>query len=177
MSDLRIGTSAFTANGWNGAFYPKGIKPAEYLSYYATKFDTVEVDSTFYATPALATVEGWYRKTPANFVFALKVPQIITHEKVLLDCNEEFCDFIQAAAALREKLGVILFQFGLFNQKVFPLQAHFLRRLIPFLRRLPTGFKFAIEIRNTPWLDETFANVLRASGVALAMTDQSWVPR
>jgi len=100
MSDLRIGTSAFTANGWNGAFYPKGMKPAEYLSYYATKFDTVEVDSTFYATPALATVEGWYRKTPANFVFALKVPQIITHEKALLDCNEEFCDFIQAAAAL-----------------------------------------------------------------------------
>jgi len=58
MADIRIGTSAFTANGWPGTFYPDGLPEREYLTYYATKFDTVEVDSTFYRTPSKATVQG-----------------------------------------------------------------------------------------------------------------------
>lgn len=74
MAAIRVGTSAFTATGWEGAFYPAGMKPADYLFYYATRSDTVQVDSTFYATPSGATVMGWTRKTPDNFVFALKVP-------------------------------------------------------------------------------------------------------
>jgi uncharacterized protein YecE (DUF72 family) len=77
---VRIGTSAFTARGWEGAFYPAGMKPAEYLAYYATQFDAVELDNTFYRTPALSTVKGWYAKTPPGFLFAAKV-QVSTHEK------------------------------------------------------------------------------------------------
>src|SRR6266478_9615534 len=96
MVDIRIGTSAFTANGWPGTFYPDGLREREYLTYYATKFDTVEVDSTFYRTPSKATVQGWANKTPAGFVFAAKVPQSITHEKVLVDCDAEFKQFMEA---------------------------------------------------------------------------------
>ena len=77
---LRIGTSAFTAAGWPGTFYPAGMKPANYLSFYATKFDTVEVDSTFYRSPSASTVQGWNAKTPPGFVFAAKVPQVVTLE-------------------------------------------------------------------------------------------------
>jgi Protein of unknown function DUF72 len=73
MADLRIGTSAFTASGWEHSFYPKGMKPADYLSHYATKFDTVEIDSTFYRTPTLSTVKGWDAKTPPGFT--LQVPR------------------------------------------------------------------------------------------------------
>src|SRR6266850_8575754 len=76
MADIRIGTSAFTAAGWVGSFYPKGMKSTEYLSFYATKFDAVELDNTFYATPAVSTVKGWYAKTPPGFLFGAKVPQI-----------------------------------------------------------------------------------------------------
>jgi uncharacterized protein YecE (DUF72 family) len=72
---IRVGTSASTAAGWERSFHPAGMQPADYLSYYATKFDTVEVHSTFYRTPALSTVEGWYAKTLPGFVFAPKVPQ------------------------------------------------------------------------------------------------------
>lgn len=62
MKDLWLGTSAFTAAGWETAFYLVGMKPADYLTYYATKFNTVEVDSTFYRTPSVATVKGWSAK-------------------------------------------------------------------------------------------------------------------
>ena len=83
MTDFRIGTSAFTAAGWESAFYPAGMKPADYLTYYATKFNTVEVDSTFYRTPSVATVNGWERKTPTGFSLAAKIPQAITSREIL----------------------------------------------------------------------------------------------
>ena len=92
--NIRLGTSAFTAAGWEGTFYPAGMKPADFLSYYATKFDTVEVDSTFYRTPAVSTVKGWYAKTPPGFLFAAKVPQLITHEKALVECDEDFVSHV-----------------------------------------------------------------------------------
>jgi len=174
---IRIGTSAFTAAGWEGSFYPAGMKPADFLTYYATKFDTVEVDSTFYRTPAASTVRGWYAKTPKDFLFALKVPQEITHEKVLADCDAEFKAFLSAADLLGEKLGPVLFQFGYFNKAAFSGLDPFLARLAPFLKKLPKDHKFAVEIRNKNWLAPKFADALREHGVALALIDQSWMPR
>jgi len=177
MAEIRVGTSAFTAEGWEGSFYPRGMKPADYLSYYATKFDTVEVDSTFYRTPALSTVKGWYAKTPPGFVFAVKVPQVITHEKVLRDCEDDLSYFLKTMDALEEKLGPVLFQFGYFNKSKFKSGAEFLARLKAFLEQLPEGYQFAVEIRNKNWLDARFAGTLRERGVALALLDQSWMPR
>ncbi len=171
------GTSAFTAAGWEASFYPAGMKPAEYLSYYATKFDTVELDNTFYRIPALATVQGWYAKTPPGFVFAAKIPQIITHEKVLEDCEEDLHYFLRTMDALHEKLGPLLFQFGYFSKTRFKSGNEFLARLTPFLKTLPKDYKFALEIRNKYWLDGRFTETLRENGVALAVIDQSWMPR
>jgi uncharacterized protein YecE (DUF72 family) len=128
-NEIRLGTSAFTAAGWEQAFYPAGMKPADYLSYYATQFDAVEVDSTFYRTPAISNVKNWYAKTPPGFLFAAKVPQIITHEKMLADCDEDFRSFLVAMDCLSEKLGPLLLQFGYFNQNVFPSVDDFLARL------------------------------------------------
>jgi uncharacterized protein YecE (DUF72 family) len=99
---IRVGTSAFTADGWEGSFYPKGLPPRVRLSYYATQFDTVELDNRFYRTPALSTVRGWYAKTPPGFVFAAKVPQVITHEKVLVGCDEDLKHFLDHGRAERE---------------------------------------------------------------------------
>src|SRR6266436_6061634 len=76
MADTRLGTSSFTATGWQGSFYPKGLLPADYLSYYAQHFDTVEIDSTFYATPKVSVVRSWNAKTPEGFRFAAKVLQL-----------------------------------------------------------------------------------------------------
>jgi uncharacterized protein YecE (DUF72 family) len=171
MSLLYGGTSAFTAAGWEGTFYPPGTKPVDFLSYYATKFNTVEVDSTFYRTPSKATVLGWDSKTPKGFVFATKVPQVIKHEKVLVDCEPEFKQFMEAMDILGEKLGPLLFQFGYFNKKVFVGVNDFLARLRPFLKKLPKGHKFAVEIRNKNWLVPQFVETLRERGAALALID------
>jgi uncharacterized protein YecE (DUF72 family) len=175
-ADLHLGTSAFTAAGWEGSFYPAGMKPADYLTYYATKFDTVEVDSTFYRTPAASTVSGWARKTPDHFIFAVKVPQLITHEKILADCDADFKHFVDTMDLLGEKLGPMLLQFPYFNRSVFTSGAQFLARLKPFLKSLPKDHKFAVEIRNKNWLDATLSDLLRDHGVVLALQDQSWMP-
>jgi uncharacterized protein YecE (DUF72 family) len=172
-----LGTSSFTATGWSGSFYPKGLKPADYLSYYAQHFDTVEIDSTFYAIPNVSVVRSWDAKTPQGFLFAAKVPQEITHEKVLKNCDEEFKTFLTTMETLGEKLGPLLFQFGKFDKYAFKSLDDFLARLIPFVKKLPKEHKFAVEIRNRDWLVPKFADVLREHGVALTLIDPGWMPR
>jgi uncharacterized protein YecE (DUF72 family) len=176
-AEIHLGTSAFTAAGWEGSFYPAGMKPAEYLSHYARHFHTVEVDSTFYRIPSLSTVRGWYAKTPAGFIFAAKIPHTITHEKVLVDCDGELKQFLATMDCLGEKLGPLLFQFGYFNKSAFASVDEFLARLVPFLAKLPKGYKFAVEIRNKYWLVPKLADALRKHGICLALIDQSWMPR
>jgi uncharacterized protein YecE (DUF72 family) len=178
MSGPRIflGTSAFTAAGWAGTFYPAGMKAAEYLSFYAEHFDTVEIDSTYYATPAASTVLGWAARTPAHFIFSVKVPQIITHEKVLQGCEAEWDEFVRTMDLLGEKLGPIVLQFPFFDRCVFRDGEAFLGRLGAFLERLPADHRFAVEIRNKEWLDARLAELLRERHVALVLQDQSWMP-
>ena|SRR5215471_8371133 len=175
---LLLGTSAFTANGWAGAFYPPGMKPPDFLSYYAKQFKTVEIDSTYYGTPSESTVTGWYEKTPPDFVFAAKVPQVVTHEKMLNGCEAEFDEFIDRMGLLGEKLGPLLLQFRWFNK--YEIQAdEFFLRLRFFLGRLkdlPTH-RFVVEIRNKAWLDKRLTDLLREYNVALALTDISRMPR
>lgn len=174
---ILLGTSAFTANGWEGTFYPAGMKASDYLRHYGTRFRTVEIDSTFYGTPQAARVQAWYEKTPRDFVFAAKVPQVITHEKILLDCDAEFTEFLTTMDLLKEKLGPLLLQFGQFSKSVFRNGQEFLQRLVPFLRKLPGDRRFVVEIRNRQWLDAKFRDTLREHRVALALTDSSWTPR
>jgi uncharacterized protein YecE (DUF72 family) len=177
MTEFRIGTSAFTAAGWEQAFYPAGMKAADYLTYYATKFNTVEVDSTFYRAPSTATVNGWARKVSDGFLLAAKIPQTITHEKILQDCDEDLKRFLETMGLMGDKLGPLLFQFGYFNKSAFASGKEFLARLAPFLKRLPKGYRFAVEIRNKQWLTTEFFDLLRAHNVAYALIDQAWMPR
>jgi uncharacterized protein YecE (DUF72 family) len=174
---LYLGTSSFTASGWSGSFYPTGMKSADYLTYYSTQFATVEIDSTFYGCPSTSTVSKWSARTPEDFIFCVKVPQIITHEKVLVDCDSEFEEFVKTMDVLGPKLGPMIFQFPSFDRWKFPKQESFLGVLTPFLKKLPADHKFVIEIRNKTWLDAKFADMLREHNVALALTDTSFVPR
>jgi uncharacterized protein YecE (DUF72 family) len=177
LPGILLGTSAFTANGWQNSFYPPGMKSRDFLSYYATQFATVEVDSTFYGCPSANTVKNWSARTPDDFIFSVKIPQIITHEKALVDCDSEFEEFVKTMDVLGPKFGPMVFQFPSFDRWKFPKQESFLAVLVPFLKKLPADHKFAIEIRNKNWLDARFADVLREYKVALALTDTSFMPR
>jgi uncharacterized protein YecE (DUF72 family) len=96
VQNLRLGTSSWSSQDWVGVFYPGGTAPADFISEYAKHFDTVEVDSTFYRTPSAAMVRNWRARTTPGFLVAAKFPQVITHEKVLVDCADELAEFLQA---------------------------------------------------------------------------------
>lgn len=176
LPPILLGTSSFTASGWEGSFYPKGLRSSDYLSFYAERFHTVEVDSTFYACPSPRTVGNWAARTPENFIFSVKAPQTITHEKVLANCADELQEFLTTMELLGPKLGPTVFQFPAFDRWKFPTQKHFLDVLVPFLSKLPSDKKFAVEVRNRNWLDAALASVLRDHQVALVLQDISNLP-
>lgn len=174
---IRLGTSGFSAEGWVGTFYPEKTAPKEYLRTYAQKLDTVEVDSTFYRIPTEKSVLNWYEQTPDGFVFAAKVPQIVTHERCLEDCDTDMQEFLRVMATLREKLGPLLLQFPYYGMKSGMNLNEFVGRLNRFLPKLPQDWKFAVEIRNKAWLSRPLLDLLRRHRVALARVDHPYMPR
>lgn len=177
LDHLLVGSCSFTAAGWEKTFYPPGLKKSGYLGYYAGEFKSVEVDATFYGTPAEKTVRGWFEQTPQDFVFACKVPQTITHEACLVDCDIQFREFVNVMSLLEHKLGPMLFQFPYFNSKQFSRPDEFFARLRAFLPKLPSDFRFALEIRNKAWVCTELLDLLREHRVGLALIDHPWMAR
>lgn len=179
LPNVFLGTSSFTASGWEGSFYPKGMRSKDFLRHYASQFRTVEVDSTFYGTPPASTVTSWNEKTPGDFIFAVKVPQGITHETALVRCEPEFDEFVERMHLLGDKLGPMLLQFPKFDKWVLKSPDEFRARLQSFFKRaadLNAGW-FVVEVRNKDWLDARLTDLLREHNVALALTDTSFMPR
>src|SRR5262245_57724807 len=137
MYPISLGNCGWSYADWSGTFYPKELAPGDYLSYYAEQYRVVEVDSTFYRSPSPKMVQGWHDKTPDGFGFSLKVPQTITHEKLLLDCQKEVETFLDAVRLLGPKLLCCVLQFGYFNKTKFASLDDFLDRLNPFLDAWP----------------------------------------
>ncbi len=168
---IRLGTQGWNYAAWVGPFYPEGTRPADYLPVYARAFETVEVDSTFYAIPPEKTVRGWAGRVPDRFSFALKLPREITHERRLVGCGELVAAFADRVRLLGAKLGPILIQLG---PDFGPEQRQALEAFLPLL---PTDLRFAIELRRPGWLGQDLLELLRAFHVALALTDGPFVDR
>jgi uncharacterized protein YecE (DUF72 family) len=170
-ASIRLGTQGWNYDAWVGPFYPSGTRAADFLSTYARAFDTVEVDSTFYAVPSERTVLGWAERTPAHFRFALKLPQLVTHERRLRDADDVLAQFLDRARLLGPKLGPVLVQLGPdFGPDELPALAR-------FLPRLPGDVRFAVEFRQRGWITDGVLALLADYGVALALSDGKWVPR
>lgn len=114
----------------------------------------MEIDATWYRTPSAHAVVEWNRKTPDEFVFAAKVPQVVTHEKVLVDAEAELEAFVTVMRRLGSKLGTLLLQFPYFRREAPP-------GLDAFLERLPGDVPFALEVRNKGWLQPALFEGLR----------------
>ncbi len=176
MHPVRIGTCGWSYKEWSGVFYPEDLAPGDYLSYLADRYPVVEVDGTFYRSPSRKMVEGWRDRTPPGFGFSLKVPQAITHEKVLLDCRAEVDAFLSAARLLGDKLLCCLLQFGYFNRGKFATLGHFLDRLDLFLAAWPADVLVAVEVRNKAWMTPALGDCLRRHQAVWALPDQAWMP-
>jgi uncharacterized protein YecE (DUF72 family) len=177
IGPLRIGTSSWSASSWEGVFYPPGTQPIDYLGYYASRFDTVEVDATFYRIPSERMVDGWRDRTPHGFLFSAKIPQIITHEKLLEGCGDEFGSFLRVMDRLGDKLGPLLFQFRYFRKSEFPDPKPFIEKLERFFTALPRSHRFAVEVRNKNFVTPRLVELLQRHRVALAFIDHPWFHR
>jgi uncharacterized protein YecE (DUF72 family) len=176
MHPVRVGTCGWSYKEWSGVFYPEEVTAADFLSYYAGRYPVVEVDSTFYGSPSPKTVEGWRERTPDNFGFSLKVPQVITHEKLLLDCREQVRRFLTAARLLEHKLVCCVLQFAYLNRTAVPGLDAFLDRLDAFLDSWPEDVPVAVEVRNRNWMTAKLGDRLRARRAVWVLADQNWMP-
>jgi uncharacterized protein YecE (DUF72 family) len=159
-----IGTSGYSYPEWKGSFYPEKLPTAKMLPYYAERFSTVEINATFYRLPTAKLLAGWAAQTPDGFAFTLKAPRRITHDSRLQRCEEVLQVFLDAAATLGPKLGVLLFQLP----PSFRKDAGVLRA---FLDLLPRGTRAAFEFRHASWHDEEVLEALRSRNLALCVAD------
>jgi uncharacterized protein YecE (DUF72 family) len=158
-------------NFWKETFYPSTLKPNEYLKYYSSQFDTVEVNNTFYRIPNEKTILSWKDQTPPNFLFSLKFPRKITHLKMLIDAEEDTTFFLKRIDKLKEKLGILLLQFP----------ANFTEKKIPYLKQylceLPKRYQYAVEFRNKNLLNKELFAILNKNNIALVWTDKISSPK
>jgi uncharacterized protein YecE (DUF72 family) len=171
LGKLHLGTIGWSYNFWKGSFYPSKVSSKDYLSYYATKFNTVEVDSSFYRIPTKQAATNWKNQTCSHFVFSLKFPKVITHIKMLKDCKRETELFLERAQILNEKLGPFLLQFpSNFGPEHFS-------NLDLFLQNLPKTHRYVVEVRNKGFLNEDFYTLLMTNNIALAWVDSPSMPQ
>lgn len=170
-AEIHIGTQGWNYDAWVGPFYPDGTRPSDFLTVYARAFDSVEIDSTFYASPAETTIRSWFERTPRGFQFALKLPQEITHEQRLRDVTGASETFFERVRDLGDKLGPVLVQMGP------DFQPGELPALVDFLGRVPRDLKIAIEFRHRGWISDGVLALLKEHNIALALSDGRWIPR
>jgi uncharacterized protein YecE (DUF72 family) len=163
-------------SGARAVFYPRGTRADRMLDIYALAFDSVEVDSTFYAQPSDSTFDAWKRRTPEGFTFALKLPREITHEHALRGARatELLGAFCRGARRLGEKLAAVLVQLP----PQFEATRENLAALAEFLARLPRDVRFAVELRDPFWFEEEMlAPIARHAHVSLALVEGPWAAR
>lgn len=170
MNRVYIGTSGWSYKAWEKEFYPDDVPKKREFEFYATQFNTVEVNATFYRLPTLKTVRGWRDKAPEGFVFAAKGSRYITHMKKLTNLDGALKRYFERLKPLEARLGVILWQLPPFLKKSPD-------RLDAFLRRLPKRYRHAVEFRDPSWLDAEVFEILRRRNAAHVSLSSLAMPR
>lgn len=161
---IRIGTSGYQYAHWRERFYPKGLPQKEWFRFYATKFDTVEINNTFYHLPQIKTFNSWNRQAPEHFCYAVKLNRYITHIKRLKAPARALRKFATRTRKLGPHLGPILAQ----------LPPHWRvneKRLEGFLKNLASEHRWCVEFRDERWLIDPIYELLKRYSVALCLHD------
>lgn len=162
---LRIGTSGWQYRHWRERFYPRGLPQSRWLDHYIEQFDTVELNVTFYRQPKPAVFEGWARRVPDGFLFAVKVSRYLTHVRRLRDPASSVAYLLEGACRLGDRLGPILLQLP-------PDMVAVPERLDAALAGFPPGIRLAVEPRHDSWFGDATRTVLEGRGAALCWADR-----
>jgi uncharacterized protein YecE (DUF72 family) len=169
IMNIYVGTSGYAYKEWKGKFYPEKISPKEMLRFYSGRFNTVEINNTFYRMPKESVLASWAEQVPGGFVFALKAPQVITHLKQLRNVSEETKYLFKTLSILDSKLGPVLFQFPKSFRADRPA-------LEDFLALILGDMACAFEFRSPSWLDDEILDLLRKKGSSLCIADSDENP-
>jgi len=173
-SRIRVGIGGWTYAPWRGVFYPKYLKQADELAYAASHLTSIEINATHYRLQSKATFRKWAEAAPDGFVFSVKGPRLVTHQKVLADTGGFIRRFFDSGLAeLGDKLGPVLWQFAPFKTFDHEDLARFLDHLPP---KLDGGkLNHVLEARHASFRDPKFIALLRDAGVSAAFTDaKTW---
>ena len=166
---MYVGTSGYSYQEWKGRFYPDRMPPGEMLRFYAGRFNTVEINNTFYRMPTESVLTAWAAQVPGDFRFAVKAPQVMTHFKRLRGVDEEAAYLFRTLAVLKDRLGPVLFQFP----RSFKADRGVLE---DFLALVPGHIASAFEFRHPSWLEGGILDLLRANGCSLCLSDTDEAP-
>jgi uncharacterized protein YecE (DUF72 family) len=175
MARAYIGTSGWNyKHWWNNEFYPKELKPSQWLEFFAEHFDSVEINNSFYRLPQEETFKNWRKRVPDRFTFAVKASRFLTHIKRLNDPEKPLDLFFSRAKYLKERLGPVLFQLP-------PRMRADLERLGIFLRTLKSHsvgkkVRSVLEVRDASWLVAPVFDLLKEYRVALCFADWRDLP-
>ncbi len=194
MARIRLGTCSWKYDSWNTVYTPGG---GSHLQQYARKYNTVEIDQWFWSLfgsgsprlPDPITAEEYSRDVPDDFLFSVKVPNAITlthpyrkSKKQPLTpnphflSNELFEQFLEKIRPLGTKLGPLMFQFEYLNKQKMPSQQQFLEKLERFIQRCPSGYQYALEIRNPNYLNETYFKFLQSNKLSWVFLQGYYMP-
>ncbi|RYZ00252.1 MAG: DUF72 domain-containing protein [Chitinophagaceae bacterium] len=164
---IRIGTSGWSYKHWKGSFYPKEVRAADWLAYYATHFDTAEINRSFYSLPKPEVVAQWAATVPPGFVFCPKLSRYITHMKKLRDAGEPLERFFRTFAPLPpEQTGPVLAQLPPMLPFKEPVATEFFERL----RRDWQAYRFVLEVRHESWLGAPALALMEAYGIGFVIS-------
>jgi uncharacterized protein YecE (DUF72 family) len=162
--DLYVGTSGYSYKEWKGKFYPEDLPEKQMLRYYGERFNSVEINNTFYRMPNTSVLEGWAKEVPANFKFVIKGSQKITHFQRLKDIDDSVAYLLKVVSVLNQQLGPLLFQTPPYLKKDIP-------RLRDFLAKIPRERRVAMEFRHESWFDNELFDLLREHQSALCVAE------
>lgn len=167
---INTGCSGFYNRHWKGVFYPESLAQSQWFPFYCEHFNTLELNVTFYKFPTVKMLEGWYKKSPEDFYFAVKAPRLITHYKKLKDCSQEINDFYNACErGLQEKLGCLLFQFP-------PSFKYDEVSLKLILENMKPHFKNVVEFRNPGWWNIEVYEAFKAKDIIFCSVNHPKLP-
>lgn len=163
---LHIGTSGWSYPAWKPAFFPEKLPQKKFLEFYSTQLNSVELNATFRRFGSLSSLQSWIAATPADFRFAAKAHQMITHFRRLKDAEQPLRGFLQSMEPMRQsgKLGPILFQ--------TPPNLHADTGLFQdFAQLLPRAYQFAFEFRHVSWFSDAIFEILKQRNAALCWAE------